>query len=398
MYVKANRNCLVIAYIPLRGKFVTQPLHLSDSRPNRAEANKIKKELEHALHTGKLEAEMARRFPNSKRIRGLSIAIPREGQPTLGEYAQEWLAEKTQLTAATRYDYESLIKTHLLPHPIAALPLTRIDDGAITGFVNQIAAKTLPRNPEQIISHRRVNMVIARLRTIFATACRRGLIPADPMRHIKNLRLRRPDVDPFDLNETQRIIDAAQGWEKAFFATLLYTGMRPGEALALRWDAIARDLITIRYTFTRRHGFGLPKTPGSERDLEMVRPLFDIMRDHAIAQVAGRHPQSRPDLGLVFPNQAGQPIDINNIRIRTWPRILKAAEVRPRTLYQCRHTFARLAIEHGDTPQHVAAQLGHTSLQMLFRVYSRWLARPTGVLTGLERAISQNTQNSPKPA
>ena len=125
----------------------------------------------------------------------------------------------------------------------------------------------------------------------------------------------------------------------------------------------------------------------------MIEPLFNVMRFHLASQMAGDHPMARTEPALVFPNQAGLPMDINNIRTRAWPRILKAADLHPRTLYQCRHTFARLAIEHGDTPQHVAAQLGHTSLQMLFRVYSRWLSRPKGVLTGLERAI---TQTSPK--
>jgi len=53
-------------------------------RPNRRIANQIKKDLERALHTGRLDAELAKRFPTSKRIRALSITIPRDGQPTLG--------------------------------------------------------------------------------------------------------------------------------------------------------------------------------------------------------------------------------------------------------------------------------------------------------------------------
>ncbi len=67
--------------------------------------------------------------------------------------------------------------------------------------------------------------------------------------------------------------------------------------------------------------------------------------------------------------------------------------MRQRTIYQCRHTFARIAIEYGDTPQHVAAQLGHTSVEMVFRVYARWMERPANALENLERAI---THPSPK--
>ena len=86
---------------------------------------------------------------------------------------------------------------------------------------------------------------------------------------------------------------------------------------------------------------------------------------------------------------AGTAVDLANFRARNWPRILRRAGVRPRTLYQCRHTFARLAIEHGDTPQHVAAQLGHASVRMVFEVYGRWMKRPqSAAMEALDRAVS----------
>jgi integrase len=99
---------------------------------------------------------------------------------------------------------------------------------------------------------------------------------------------------------------------------------------------------------------------------------------------------------LVFPSEQGTAIDLANFRARNWDRIVKRAKVRPRTLYQCRHTFARLAIEYGDTPQHLAAQLGHTSVEMVFRVYSRWMTRPASRLEALEK--SHITHPSPKVA
>ena len=230
-------------------------------------------------------------------------------------------------------------------------------------------------------------MVIARLRSIFATAYRRKLVATDPMRHVANIREPRRDADPFDLEETRRIIEAAEGWERAFVTVLLYTGMRPGELIALHWDAIdwKLGLILVRATQSRRYGRGLPKTKGSERDVEMIGPVRDALHDQrARSQLKG---------DLVFPSLAGKAFDLANIRARHWPRILQRAKVRPRTIYQCRHTFARLAIEHGDTPQHVAAQLGHTSVEMVFRVYSKWMARPASRLEGLEKAI---TSPSPK--
>jgi len=384
MFLKANRGWLVLAYIPLRGEFVSQPLHLKDTRDNRREAKHIERALEDARRAGTLEAEFARRFPSSKVLARLGVKT--ELKPTLGEFAHDWLEEKTaSLTPATRYDYESLINVHLKPHALAAMRVSEIDDGTINRFISDLRAKT--KRDGAALSPRRINMVIARLRTMFATAYRRKLIESDPMRHVVNLRQPKSEVDPFDLDEARRIIEAAPGWERAFLTVLLYTGMRPGEALALHWDAIDwdRGLILVRYTESRRYGRGLPKTPGSERDVEMIAPVRGALQEQrARSQLKG---------ALVFPSQAGTAIDLAHFRARNWPRILTRAKVRARPIYQCRHTFARLAIEHGDTPQHVAAQLGHTTVEMVFRVYSRWMTRPASGLEALEKAI---THPSPK--
>jgi integrase len=213
-------------------------------------------------------------------------------------------------------------------------------------------------------------MVIGRLRTMFATVRRRKLITEDPMPYVPNLREPKPEVEPFDLGEARRLIDAARGWSRAFLTVLLFTGMRPNEVLALPWDAIdfEHHLIRVQRTVNRRHGFGLPKTPGSERDVEMSATVrAALIEQRARSQLRGE---------LVFPSETGTAIDLANFRRRSWPAILRRAKVRPRPIYQCRHSFARLALEQGDTPQHVAAMLGHTTLEMLFRVYSRWMERP----------------------
>jgi integrase len=400
MHVKPNLGWLAISHIPLHGEFVTQRLHLTDTRDNRREAKLTLKALESALRAGTIEIEFAKRFPNSRVLKRLGLKASKE--QTLGEFAKKWLAEKKpKLTKSSHYDYNSLLKAHILPHTLASMPLSQINDGHINLFIGDIQRKTKPPKkvkrkkrgakpeappiPPQPISARRVNMALTPLRGIFETARRRSLIPVNPMDHVENLREEHKRADPFDFDETRRIIEAAGGWERTLVTVLLYTGMRPGEAIALHWDAIDWDhgLILVRWTQSRRYGRGLPKTKGSERDVEMIAPVRNALRDQrARSQLKG---------DLVFPSLAGKAIDLANFRARNWPRILQRAKVRPRTLYQCRHSFVRLAIEFGDTPQHIADQLGHTSLEMFFRVYSKWMKKPPSRLAELEKAITQGT-------
>src|SRR5262249_2388420 len=150
--------------------------------------------------------DYARRFPNSRHLARLGLKSSAES--TLAEFAVQWLGEKINLTDATRYDYHSQLTFHLLSHRLAAIRLNEIDDGHVNHFIADLHAKKT--RSEKSLSERRVNMVIARLRSIFATAYRRKLIADDPMRHVANLREKRHDADPFDLDEARRIVEAAE--------------------------------------------------------------------------------------------------------------------------------------------------------------------------------------------
>jgi integrase len=300
---------------------------------------------------------------------------------TLGEFAERWIEErKPHLTPQVAYNYRVLIRSHLLPHRLARRPMGEINDGDIASLVNDLREPPVAgRNP---LSPNRVNDLLKRLRSIFRMARRRKLIADDPMEYVERLRQPAPDVDPFDLGEALRIIEAALGWERSFLTLLLFTGMRPGEALALAWNNIdfEHNLIRVRRTVNRRFGFGPPKTPGSARDVEMsatVRAALSEQRTRS--QLKGE---------LVFPSEAGTPIDEQNFRLRNWERILRRAKAPARVLYQCRHTFVRLALEHGDHPQHIAAMLGHVSTEMVFKRYGRWMRRPeSAALARLDAAI-----------
>jgi integrase len=275
--------------------------------------------------------------------------------------------------------YSAALHNHVLTHSISVLPLNAVTDGDVNRLIGDLKFK--PGRAGANLSARAINMVLARLRTIFATAHRRKLIGQDPMDYVANLRQPKPDVDPFDLNEALRVCTAAQGWEQAFLSVLLFTGLRPNEALALTWSDIDWEHRLIRVRATLSAGVTvLPKTPGSEREVDMPGTVGDELQEQR-ARTELRGP-------LVFQSATGTAVDLDNFRARNWPRILRDAKVRSRTIYQCRHTCARLLLERGDTPQHVAAQLGHTSLRMLFAVYGRWVDRPqSDGIARLDKAI-----------
>jgi len=68
---------------------------------------------------------------------------------------------------------------------------------------------------------------------------------------------------------------------------------------------------------------------------------------------------------------------------------------KPRRPYQSRHTAATLWLAAGENPEWIARQMGHTSTEMLFTVYSRFvpnLTRRDG--SAFEKLLQQHNANS----
>ncbi len=79
----------------------------------------------------------------------------------------------------------------------------------------------------------------------------------------------------------------------------------------------------------------------------------------------------------VFCNREGNPLDNDNFNDRVWAPLLRHLGLKHRRPYQMRHTAATLWLASGEAPEWIARQLGHSSTEMLFRVYSRFVPNLT---------------------
>jgi len=350
-----------------RGTRCREYLGLADSRENQRAAGRIVKQIELDIAAGKFD--YAERFPSSKNLKRLGVqGSPKTERPTLAEFAQRWLEERrAQVTSATAYDYSLLLRKHILPSKLAEMKIDTVDDGDISRFIAEL--QTRRTNAGDALGARRINMVVGRLRTIFSTAKRRKLIAENPLKYVDNLREAKPDVDPLTLDEVRHLLAAASGQDRAVFSVLIFTGLRPNETLALRWEDIDFDraVIRVRRNLTR-FGIGLPKTASSEREVDLLAPVkLALQEQRARSQLRSK---------FVFPSETGGPLNLTNLRERNWRRVQRKSGLRPRTLYQCRHTYAALQLSRGENPQYVAHQMGHTSLEMIIRHYARWMRKP----------------------
>jgi len=205
---------------------------------------------------------------------------------------------------------------------------------------------------------------------------------SSPYRGIKSLNVPRTDVEPFTLEEVQQIIQRVREDFRQYYTVRFFTGMRTGEIDGLIWESVdfGRRQILVHQALVR--GQVVPtKTDGSFRSIDMSQPVFDALK--AQFEVTGK-------TGLVFTTRKGTALSHVNVTKRVWYPLLEELGLRKRRPYQTRHTAATLWLAAGESPEWIARQMGHTTTEMLFRVYSRFvpnLTRQDG--SAFERMLNQ---------
>src|SRR5262249_54939066 len=145
----------------------------------------------------------------------------------------------------------------------------------------------------------------------------------------------------------------------------LFTGVRRGELLALRWSAVNLDrkVIEIRAALeqTKEHGvrFKGPKTASGVRSISLPDIVIDTLREHHRQQLEMRLALGLgkpPEDALVFPSPGTE---------RPWPPDSFSAEWGDLGLdvsfHGLRHTHASMLIAAGRPITEIATRLGHSS-------------------------------------
>ncbi len=322
------------------------------------------------------------------------VQVPR-AMPTFHEFASEWFERQTLeggqrgegLSEAGKAALGWVISNHLLP----AFALRRLDQ--IT--VEDVDRYRLGKVRGGKLSATSINKTLATLAAILESAVEYELIDRNPARG-RRRRLpatvpRRSWLDRAD--HIAALLDAAgqrdqkakvcRGQRRALLATLVFAGLRIGEALSLRW----RDVDLARGTITVRDA----KTDAGVR----VVNILPILRDELGAYRARLDPTAG---ALVFGTANGHRQGATNVRRRVLSKAVEQANRRlaedgaeplPEGLtpHSLRRTFASLLFAIGETPPYVMAQMGHTTPNLTLAIYARQMNRRDGEAERLKALI-----------
>lgn len=205
---------------------------------------------------------------------------------------------------------------------------------------------------------------------IFKEAFYDEVIEKNPMDYIKRPKKEEGEAKPFDIETMKKLIEQAhETWFQNFLALSFFTGLRTGEAVALKWSDIDFNLQEIEVKRSRRYGKDTsPKTQKSKR----VVPIFDELMPYLLSQ---RELTKEYESEYVFLSMYGTPFnDGNRIRDYHWKRLLEKLNLPYQRLYDTRSTFATMMLSSGKfSINQIAQMMGHTNIEMLIHKYNKFI-------------------------
>lgn len=181
-----------------------------------------------------------------------------------------------------------------------------------------------------------------------------------------------PNINPFTIEERDCIIEAfatSKKYSKFLFLVqmLFYTGARPSELLALKWENINADFILFNAVLNRDQTIKKELKNQKFRKFPVNSQLSSIIDDNRIVN------QSHSE--LIFKSSCNTPIVWRQFSKLVWkdsillPLITKNKVAEYRTAYNCRHTFITLCLNAGIDAKEIAGWVGN-SPKIIYQHYA----------------------------
>jgi integrase len=235
---------------------------------------------------------------------------------TFGVYATQWLGDRaTELTTAARD--RSYMRVHLMAE-WADVPLSRIDHSSVQRWLVRLFERRAPATVEKC---RQL------MYGVMSAAVRDRLVASNPVEGVRLPSIRRKSGEHLTISMhdlTSRLLPAVPARYRALVALAGGTGLRWGECIGLRWDAIREDVGTLRVVRVAVEVSGhvtckpYPKSRAGLRVVPVPPMVMQLLVVHR--EFYGCGPSDE-----VFTNEAGTPPRRTLFRARIWrPSLVRA--------------------------------------------------------------------------
>ena len=242
---------------------------------------------------------------------------------------------------------------------------------------------------------------------ILNTAVEWGILFSNPCDRTKTPKADEKEakyIDEVQAEALLRALDEADETHRTLIRLLLFTGMRRGEALGLKWSDVdfRKGTLNICRTLQFLPDTGLfedkTKNKSSERIIKLSKIAIDDLRAHKAAQAEYRLSIGTYWIGevdYIFTGSEGKPLKPDSVS--SWfSRFMKAHPELPFiTLHSLRHTNATLQLAAGVPITTVSKRLGHSNTATTGRVYAHAIqSADDNAADKLDDLFSGNKNNS----
>lgn len=311
---------------------------------------------------------------------------------TVRVFFERWLQDQVwregNLSPETAQVYEIIIKKHLVP-ALGSIRLQKLTPDRIEAYYTDKLANGR-RDGKGGLSPRTVRHHHRLLHVALETAVKWQLLTRNVADAVVAPKYRQKEMRTFDQDGLNAFLGSIRESKYyPLFYTLLYTGFRRSEAIALRWQDVDVDLgyISVHRTLHQLNDKSFvirqPKSDKSRRLMSLPPTLSILLRHHRDSQRAQRLVLGAPvsDADLVFAHPDGSKLLPHSIT-NAWKRLAKRAGFEGIRLHDARHSHASLMLLQGVNPKVVSERLGHASVLITLDTYSH-------VLPGIQEAAAR---------
>jgi integrase len=300
---------------------------------------------------------------------------------TVGEYLERWLAThgEQNLRPKTYRSYRMQIHNHLIP-TLGSIPLEKLTPMHLQEYYS-LKLKKGRKDGTGGLSARTVTYHHRIIREALKHAVQWQLVLRNVADAVVPPRYKKWEMAILSREEALQLLDQIKEHrDYSLIFTAIYTGMRQGELLGLRWSDVDLGLKVLKvnqqlqYIPGQGYVFSPPKTDKSRRQIPMGAALVEIFKEHKREQAQNKLllGQDYEDMNLVFCLSNGKPIDRSNLNLR-FKRIIKQFGRPEIRFHDLRHTCATLFMAAGVDAKKVQEILGHESIRTTLDIYGHVL-------------------------
>ena len=307
--------------------------------------------------------------------------INKSDNPTVEQWCHEWLwsYKRNSVKQKTFDQYETILRTHIIPD-IGDIRLADLKTMHIQRIINKMHDSGLSHRTIEvmkIVMHAALKQA-QRNKLVSENVCENVVLPRKQPKHIRVLN---------EDEQTKLIAALKDNYIGRGLLFALYTGMRRGEVLALKWSDYDKNEKTISITkaLNRVRTYNkdgnktmltvtTPKTDTSIRTVPLIDKAVELLAEHKRKQerymeLVGDY---YTDNDLIFSSSRGDYLDPGNFN-RKLNKTVKKIGIPRISPHVLRHSFATRGLEAEVSLKAMQELLGHSSITVTGDIYTHIL-------------------------